>query len=206
MIQANFDNRPIVPPDEYAENYCRNTIEALKRKRKVYCSHKSLQTKKQKTKPTNRKAFAWVRWNEWSSTWAMGAIQTTLKLSSALTHIHTHLSAHTHTYINNATHKANNSTRLNQSHGNFMLSLQKWMKKKENCNDSKVENTLYEYLWKILSVEWKASQSLSLMNERMEKNTKFFLWFLIFSCLLLRVMRLLHCVCDGYMSYLRRLQ
>lgn len=87
--------------------------------------------KKQKTKPTNRKAFAWVRWNEWSSTWAMGAIQTTLKLSSALTHIHTHLSAHTHTYINNATHKANNSTRLNQSYGNFMLSLQKWMKKKK---------------------------------------------------------------------------
>lgn len=43
------------------------------------------------------------------------------------------------------------------------------MKKKENCNDSKVENTLYEYLWKILSVEWKASQSLSLMNERMKK-------------------------------------
>lgn len=48
MIQANFDNRPIVPPDEYAENYCRNTIEALKRKRKVYCSHKSLQTKSKK--------------------------------------------------------------------------------------------------------------------------------------------------------------
>lgn len=44
--------------------------------------------------------------------------------------------------------------------------------------------------------EWK--------NEK--KNTKFFLWFLIFSCLLLRAMRLLHCVCDGYMSYLRRLQ
>lgn len=46
------------------------------------------------------------------------------------------------------------------------------MKKKENCNDRTVENPMYEYLWKILSVEWKASQSLSLMNERMEKKTQ----------------------------------
>lgn len=44
--------------------------------------------------------------------------------------------------------------------------------KKENCNDSTVENPMYEYLWKILSVEWKASQSLSLMNERMKKKTQ----------------------------------
>lgn len=101
MIRQNFDNRPIVV------RKCRKllsyTIQYHRRNSKengkciVHTNHSQ---QKAKTKPTNRKAFAWVRWNDSSSTWAMGAIWNNFEivLSINTPPIHPHARTHAHTY------------------------------------------------------------------------------------------------------------